>query len=55
MYRLKEVGVIAFNQLVREISPYIHQPMEYATGIWSHIKLNTTFGLCVDDFGINYY
>ena len=55
MYGLKEAGVIAFNQLVKHLAPHGYHPMKHTAGLWRHETRQTTFALCVDDFGIKYF
>jgi hypothetical protein len=55
MYGLKEAGVIAFDQLVRKLAPFGYEPMPLTAGLWRHKTKRTTFTLCVDDFGVQYF
>ena len=55
MYILKEAGVIAFDQLVRKLQRFGYEPMPQTPGLWRHTSCKTTFTLCVDDFGIQYF
>ena len=55
MYGLKEAGVIAFDQLVQKTKRFGYEPMPQTPGLWRHTSLKTTFTLCVDDFGIQYF
>ena len=55
MYGLKEAGVIAFDQLVRKLKLFGYEPMPQTPGLWKHTSCRTTFTLCVDDFGIQYF
>ena len=55
MYGLKEAGVIAFDQLVRKLKPFGYEPMPLTPGLWRHTTKRTTFTLCVDDFGVQYF
>jgi hypothetical protein len=55
MYGLKEAGIIAFNQLVKRLTPSGYEPMPFTPGLWRHRTKCTTFVLCVDNFGIKYF
>ena len=55
MYGLKEAGIIAFNNLVKNLAPFGYEPMPYTPGLWRHKTKPTTFTLCVDDFGVKYF
>ena len=55
MYSLKEAGVIAFDQLVRKLKLFGYEPMPLTPGLWRHTSLKTTFTLCFDNFGIQYF
>ena len=55
IYGLKEAGLIAFENLVRNLKPFGYEPVKFTPGIWKHTTRPTTFTLCVDDFGIKYF
>ena len=55
MYGLKEAGIIAFKNLVKNLKPHGYSPMKYTPGLWKHNTKPTTFTLCVDDFGVKYF
>ena len=55
MYSLKEAGFIAFDQLVRKLKSFGYRPMPQTPGLWRHTSSKTTFTLCVNDFGIQYF
>ena len=55
MYGLKEAGIIAYNNLVKNMKPHGYYPVTHTPGIWRHKTLPTTFTLAVDDFGIKYF
>ena len=55
MYSPKEAGVIVFDQLVRKLKRFSYEPMPQTPGLWRHTSLKTTFTLCVDNFGIQYF
>ena len=53
MYGLKEAGIL--NKLVKALAPHGYKPMPNTTGLWKHTTRQTTFALCVDDFGVKYF
>ena len=55
VYVLKEAGVIAFDQLVQKLKRFGYEPMPQTPGLWRHTSCKTTFTLCVDNFGIQYF
>ena len=55
MYGLKEAGIIAFDQLVQKFKRFGYEPMPRTPGLWRHTSRKTTFTICVDDFGIQYF
>jgi hypothetical protein len=55
MYGLKEAGISAFNQLVKNLEPAGYEPMPFTPGLWRHRTKRTTFVLCVDYFGVKYF
>ena len=55
VYGLKEAGVIAFDQLFQKLKRFGYAPMPPTPGLWKHTSRRTTFTLCVDNFGIQYF
>ena len=55
MWALKEIGVKACNQSVRNLVPSGYIPREYPPGFWKHVAKLTIFMLCVNDFGVKYH
>ena len=55
MYGLKQAAILAYQQLVTHLQPYGYVPVKGTTGIFKHLTKQTTFCLCVDDFGIKYF
>ena len=55
MYGLKEAGVIAFDQLILKLKRFGYETMPYTPRLWIHTSRKTTFKICVDDFGIQYF
>ena len=35
-YRLKEAGIIAYNQLVKKLEPHGYSPAPFTPGLWRH-------------------
>jgi len=54
MYRLKQAGHIAHNNLQWHLRKHGYHPCKYNKGPWNHISNSITFVLVVDDFGIQY-
>jgi len=52
MYGLKQASHLAFQHLVRQLTPHGYRPCPYTTCLWEHKTRPTKFCLCVDDFGI---
>ena len=50
MHGLKQVSIIAYEQLIFHIEPHGYYPVPFTTGLWDHQK-RIKNGLCVDDFG----
>ena len=46
---------IAYDNLVRNLKTHGYHPIPHTLGLWKHNTRQTTFCLCVDDFGIKYY
>ena len=55
MYGLKQAAVLAFNNLVNNLSNHGYSPVPNTIGIWQHATRKTKFCLCVDDFGVKYF
>ena len=55
MYGLKQAAVLAFNNLVKNLSEHGYSPVPNTIGIWQHATRKTKFCLCVDDFGVKYF
>lgn len=55
MYGLKQAAVLAFDNLVHNLSKHGYTPCPNTLGIWRHTTRKTKFCLCVDDFGVKYY
>ena len=55
MYGLKQAAVLAYDNLVNNLSASGYSPVPTTIGMWKHNTRQTKFCLCVDDFGIKYY
>ena len=55
MYGLKESGVITFYQLVQKPKRFGYDLMPQTPRLWRHTSRKTTFTLCVNNFGIQYF
>ena len=55
MYGLKQAAVLAYKNLVRNLSNYDYEPIPHTVGLWRHKTRNIRFCLCVDDFGIKFF
>ena len=54
MYGLPQAGILANEQLQRNLKPHGYYPCKYTPGLWRHNNQALTFSLVVDDFGIKY-
>ena len=54
MYGLKQAGIIANQELVKHMAPFVYHPVQLTTGLWVHDNINTIFSLVVDDFCVQY-
>ena len=55
MYGLKQAAVLAYNELVKNLTPFGYFPIDTTNGLWAHKTRKTKFCLCVDDFGVKTY
>ena len=55
MYGLKQVAILAYNQLKANLKHHGYFPIPQTVGMWKHNTRKTKFCLCVDDFGIQYH
>ena len=55
MHGLKQAPVLAFDNLVNNLSTHGYTPIFITIGLWKHSTRRTTFCLCVDDFGVKYF
>ena len=54
MYGLKQAVILAYNYLVKFLKPHGYEPRKYSLGLWRCKTRQTTFCLCVNDFGLKY-
>ena len=50
MYGLKQADIIANQELVKHIAPFVYHPVQHTPGIWVHDSRKTCFSLIVDNF-----
>ena len=55
MYGLKEAAILAYNKLLKHLTPRGYYPIPGTSGLWKHKTRKTIFCLFVDDFGIKYF
>ena len=55
MYGLKQAVRLAFENLVKLLTPDSYYPVSQSPGLWKHRTRDTVFTHCVDDFGIIKY
>ena len=55
MFGLKEVAILAYDQLKAHLAKYRYVPMEHTPSLWHHKSHLITFTLAVDDFGIKHF
>ena len=53
-HSLKEAGCAAFQNLVKNLTPFGYEPMPCTPLLWRHNTRHTTFTLALDDFGIKH-
>jgi hypothetical protein len=54
MYGLRQAGILAYYQLVCNLSTHGYTPFTHTAGLWSHTTRYITCCLVVDGFGIKY-
>jgi len=55
MYGLKQASILAYENLVKNLSQFGYQPIEQTDSFWRHNTRPTKFCLCIDDFGVKYF
>ena len=55
MYGLKQAVRLAYDALVTNLKRNGYAPDKYCPNIWTHETRQTTFCLCIDDFGVKYF
>ena len=54
MYGLKQVGIIASQELRAHLKPYIYEPVRHIPGLWHCTQIDSNFTLLIDNFLIQY-
>ena len=54
MYGLPQAGILANQQLRKNLQPHGYLPCPHTPGLWKHIWRPIKFTLVVDDFGVMY-
>ena len=54
MYGLKQAGIIANQDLQKNMSAYGYRPVQCTPGLWKHENKDTNFFLVVDNFLVQY-
>ena len=54
MYGLKQAGITANQELVKNMAPFGYHPVKHTPGLWVHNRRKTLFSLVVDDFCVQY-
>ena len=55
MYSLKQAGIIAYQELVKNMAPFGYHPVQHTPVLWVHENRNTIFSLVVDNFCVQYF
>ena len=55
VYGLKQVAIIAYNQIILYMESHGYYPVPFTTGLWTHKTIKTKKISCVDDFGVKYF
>ena len=53
MYGLKQAGIIANQELVKNMAPFGYHPVQHTPGLWVH-DIRKKFSPVVDDFCVQY-
>ena len=54
MTGLKQAGKVANDRLKEHLAKYGYKMVPRPPVLWAHETYDTTFTLCVDDFGVKY-
>jgi hypothetical protein len=54
MYRLRQAGIIAQEQLAKRLKEHGYTQSETTPGLWTHEWHPITFSLVIDNFGVRY-
>ena len=55
MYGLKQAAILAYENLVKNLSKFGYEPIEQTDSFWRHKNRPTKFCLFIDDFGVKYF
>ena len=50
VYGIKQDGILANQELVKNMAPFGYHPVQHTPGLWVHDSRKTLFSLVVDDF-----
>ena len=48
-------NTLAYQHLKKCLKLFGHPPAQGTTGTWQHVKCETRFFLCADDFGVKHW
>ena len=54
MYGLKQAGIIANQELLKQLATFGYHPVQHTPGLWVHDSKTTLFSLLVDNFCVQY-
>ena len=54
VYDLKQAGIIANQELVKHMAPFVYHPVQHTPGLWVHDSIKTIFSLVVGNFYVQY-
>ena len=56
MYGLKQGAVLLYDNLVKNLSQFGYEPIDYTESYWKHKTTRTSkICLCLNDFGVKYF
>ena len=54
MYGPKQAGIIAKQELVKHMDPFVYHPVQHTLGLWVHDNRNIIFSLVVNNLCVHY-
>ena len=54
MYGIPQAGILAYQQLVRQMEPHGYVMCRHTPGLWRHKWRPILFSLVIDNFGVQY-